>query len=419
MKLIVIADDFTGACDTGAQLAKNGVRTEVLLTPQQKPSPCSDVLVVNTESRASAAAAAARTVAQVLHPWYTPGQDPPLVFKKIDSTFRGNVGAEVEAAMRAAGKRLAVIAAAIPAAGRTTEQGECRVHQVPLLETAFARDAVTPLASSRIRTLIAAQSRLPVYEIGLHQVRYHQLGSALARLCTGGRAMVVVDAVTDDDLQQIARAALAMPQVPLLVGAAGLAHALPVAAYRHHALPVLVVAGSMNEVTRRQVEAARQRGHAEVVEVAMAVLLGSASGSELQQLAEQVARHLAHGRHCILCTRQQARERTTVSRYCQQHLLTRRQVAGQISQQLGRLAHRVTGLTRIGGLILTGGDTAAAVAVALGAHGYRIAGEVAACIPFGTLTGSEIDDIPVITKAGGFGAESALCDALTFIEERY
>ncbi|VDZ57934.1 Uncharacterized protein conserved in bacteria [Serratia odorifera] len=36
MKMIVIADDFTGANDTGVQLAKKGARTDVLLSPQQK-----------------------------------------------------------------------------------------------------------------------------------------------------------------------------------------------------------------------------------------------------------------------------------------------------------------------------------------------------------------------------------------------
>ncbi|MGI3452807.1 four-carbon acid sugar kinase family protein, partial [Citrobacter arsenatis] len=51
MKMIVIADDFTGSNDTGVQLAKKGARTEVMLTPAQKPSRRADVLVINTESR--------------------------------------------------------------------------------------------------------------------------------------------------------------------------------------------------------------------------------------------------------------------------------------------------------------------------------------------------------------------------------
>ncbi|VUC90061.1 membrane protein [Salmonella sp. NCTC 11881] len=39
MKMIVIADDFTGSNDTGVQLAKKGARTEVMLSASQKTVP--------------------------------------------------------------------------------------------------------------------------------------------------------------------------------------------------------------------------------------------------------------------------------------------------------------------------------------------------------------------------------------------
>lgn len=50
--------------------------------------------------------------------------------------------------------------------------------------------------------------------------------------------------------------------------------------------------------------------------------------------------------------------------------------------------------------------------IAPGAAGYRIQSEAAPCIPCGTFVNSEIDDLPMITKAGGFGSDSPLCDAL-------
>ncbi|EDO2269292.1 D-threonate kinase, partial [Salmonella enterica subsp. enterica serovar Braenderup] len=149
MKMMVIADDFTGSNDTGVQLAKKGARTEVMLSASQKPSRRADVLVINTESRAMPADQAASAVYAALSPWCETSP-APLVYKKIDSTFRGNIGAEVTAAMRASQRKLAVIAAAIPAAGRTTLEGKCLVNGVPLLETEFASDPKTPIVSSRI-----------------------------------------------------------------------------------------------------------------------------------------------------------------------------------------------------------------------------------------------------------------------------
>lgn len=82
MKMIVIADDFTGSNDTGVQLAKKGARTEVMLTPAQKPSRRADVLVINTESRAMPAMQAATAVQQALAPWCG-DVTTPLVYKKL------------------------------------------------------------------------------------------------------------------------------------------------------------------------------------------------------------------------------------------------------------------------------------------------------------------------------------------------
>lgn len=90
-----------------------------------------------------------------------------------------------------------------------------------------------------------------------------------------------------------------------------------------------------------------------------------------------------------------------------------------LSQRIGAITLQILGQARVGGLFLTGGDIATAVANALGAEGYRIQSEVAPCIPCGTFINSELDDLPVITKAGGFGSDSTLCDALYYIEEMY
>ncbi|NIY48182.1 D-threonate kinase [Cedecea colo] len=421
MKLIVVADDFTGANDTGVQLAKKGAKTEVMLSQKQKPSRHADVLVINTESRASTAYEATQAVTRALCQWCQPGEASPLVYKKIDSTFRGNIGAEVEAAMRATGKPLALIAGAIPGAGRTTEQGECRVHGVPLLETEFASDPRTPIISSRISTLIAQQSEIPVCEISLPRVRSGELVSALEQLAGQGNTMVVVDAVTDNDLELIARAAMSLSQTPLLVGAAGLANALPVSAWltERRALPVLVVAGSMSEVTRRQVEQAKCSKRAEIVDIDVGKLLTSQAEDHREAVLTQACQLLEKGLHCILRTSREAEDRFQIDGLCQRHNLSRQQIGEQISRQLGLLTLAITGQARIGGLFLTGGDIAIAVANALGAEGYRIESEVAPCIPCGTFINSEIDDLPVITKAGGFGMESTLCDALYFIEEMY
>ncbi len=421
MKMIVIADDFTGANDTGVQLAKKGARTDVLLRSDGAISRHADVLVVNTESRALPAERAAEAVSQALRAWCQSEQTVPIIYKKIDSTFRGNIGAEITAAMQVSGKRLALIAGAIPAAGRITRNGECLVNHVPLLETEFASDPRTPIVSSRIATLIGLQSALPVYECSLEQVRSGALADRLIQIAGKERALIVLDAEQESDLQAIALAAFQLPEVPLLVGAAGLANALPAERYLTplQQLPVLVIAGSMSEATRRQVEQAQRQGRLDVVDADVECLLSPQADAHSAHIIEAACEILLRQRHCAIRTSRRADDRNNIEALAARYALDREELGARLSQRIGDITLAILERTRTGGLFLTGGDMATAVANALGAEGYRIQREVVPCIPCGTFINSEIDDLPVITKAGGFGSDNTLCDALYFIEEMY
>lgn len=421
MKMLVIADDFTGANDTGVQLAKKGARTDVLLHEKPLRNPKSDVLVINTESRAATAQQAAKSVAKAIKA-QTESQDSPLqVYKKIDSTFRGNVGAEIESAMKASGARIALVAAAIPAAGRVTLDGMCLVNRVPLVETEFASDPKTPIRSSRIKEIIGEQTALPIHEVSISDVRSPKLTEILNSLAEGPDSIVVLDAEVESDLAAIADTLASLQQPYLLVGAAGLAGALPSSLYLEDRgrLPVLVVAGSMSEATRKQIIYAEREKALSIIDIDVEQLLKPNNRSVMNQIIEQAADVLRERKHCVLCTCRNDTDRQMIDQLCQYYQLSRQQLGDKISSTLGTITLDLLAVSQIGGLFLTGGDIAIAVARALNAEGYRISGEVSPCIPCGSFVNSEIDDLPVITKAGGFGADSALSDAIYFIEEMY
>ncbi|MEM6162295.1 four-carbon acid sugar kinase family protein [Erwinia sp. P6884] len=418
MKMLVIADDFTGANDTGVQMAKKGARTEVLLHGKVAANSKADVVIINTESRACDAQTAAARVAEAIN---NQAVAVPLVYKKIDSTFRGNVGAEIAAAMKATGARTAIIAAAIPAAGRVTVDGCCLVNQVPVHETEFASDPKTPVTSSHIATILARQCDLPVAELPLAEVRSASLGQTLARLTASGDTLVVADAVTDADLTAIAAAAAGLTCRYLLVGAAGLANALPPSLYltsRSH-LPLLAVAGSMSEATRQQIASAAREEQLAILDVDVTALPGEEASREIDQLAAKAADILQRRQHCVIRTCRDEQDRLRIDALCQRWHLSRAELGDVISQRIAELTLAILNRARIGGLFLTGGDIAIAVARILNAQGYRIEGEIAPCVPWGTLTQSDIDDLPVITKAGGFGDEDTLRKAIWFTEELY
>lgn len=420
MKMLVIADDFTGANDTGVQMAKKGARTDVLLHGLQMGRSRADVLVVNTESRAESCAKAAAKVKDAVEKLCQSAETPPIIYKKIDSTFRGNVGAEIEAALLASQAKVAFVAAAIPAAGRITKNGNCLVNGVPLIETEFATDPKTPITSSHVGTLIQQQSSLHITEISLEEIRSGALVNKLLAI-RQEKVVVVFDAENESDLSIIAEVITHYEKAYILVGAAGLANALPPALYlpEKQRLPVLVVAGSMSEATRKQIIFAQKTRTLDTIDIDVEQLLVPDAAANLNHIVRQAAEILRTRRHCVLRTCRDEQDRARIEELCEKWQLSRQDLGHKISQGLGEMTVAISACAQIGGLFLTGGDIAIAAARALNAEGYRIMGEVAPCIPWGTFVNSDIEDLPVITKAGGFGNENTLHDAIWFIEEMY
>src|SRR2546428_13486621 len=105
MVLTILADDLTGACDTGTLFAG---KAPVPVSVWPDPPRDAVVSVVDTESRSLNAAVARERIRRSVSVggrW----------FKKIDSTMRGRIGAEVDALMSALGVSGAVVCPAVPA----------------------------------------------------------------------------------------------------------------------------------------------------------------------------------------------------------------------------------------------------------------------------------------------------------------
>lgn len=407
--VLVIADDFTGANDAGSGLAQAGARVHVLFgTEGPLPEDAADVLVISTDSRAVSASQAAERVAQVVQHFGAQLQQGWL-FKKIDSTLRGNVGAETAAALQASGKRLALVAPAVPRLGRTTREGKVWVNQRLLTDTEFASDPKTPILSARVRD----QMQIDGTEIDLPTLRSDRLDAVLA----AAHGVVVVDAENEADLARLITAAARLTEKPLLVGAAGLSDALGTALSVRPSRPVLAVVGSMSSSAQQQIATLLNQRAVEIVDVDIRQLFQQPAWPDRDRWIEQAATALRAGRHTVIRTCQHESQRHDIGHLSQQHSVTRQQLGEAISQLLGEITHSLCRTQLPHALYLSGGDVAIAVAQALGASGFKIQGLVAGCVPHGVLLNSEFT-LPVMTKAGGFGDENTLVAAIGFIEEK-
>jgi len=402
-KLALIADDLTGAADSGVQFAKRGFST-VLLVDRGSVGEA-EVVIVDTESRADPpeiARAKVHAAASSLPP-------VELIYKKIDSTLRGNVGGELEAIMEARRIERAVVAPAFPAAGRTTVGGQQLLNGCPLEETAFAQDPLCPMAESYIPTLLGRQMRrgVDLIELALVQEGVEPLAKAMR---DRGEAVLVVDATTEEGLRTIVRAAAQAGLAHLTCGSAGLADAVAEVMLGGHGAsvilkvteapaadaPVLVVAASRNPLTGLQLSCAAQ-------ETGLAVLAVDTEGLATDVEAE-MERLVAR-----------ARERLSTGGSVALSAVDSLYIAGLsrvLAEALGEMAARLVTQYTLAGLVLTGGDVALAVCRMLGATALSLIGEVAPGIPLGRIHGGPQAGLPLITKAGGFGQEDAIVTAI-------
>lgn len=400
-RILVVADDFTGANDAGVSLALAGHTVDVAFeTPYRGDA---SVWVINSDSRAMNPEQAAKKITTLMGNIRL-AQKTPLIIKKIDSTLRGNIGAEIDALMNACGVKGAIVAPAYPLAGRTTVGGECRVNGVLLTETEFASDPKTPVKHDRVTDIIQMQTAIPccpvtVSDLG-HFAREHP--------CIG-----VVDAQTDSDLDHIVEAVMQAEQPLLLVGSAGICDAV---ARRLSVTPprrVLAIMGSMSEIAQRQIATLNTHPRTTRIHVDVDTILAG----DIHRYETRIVQALSQGEHCLVHTCADSVARHNIDTLCQRWQLDRAALGEKICQCLGELTQQVLLRTTPDALYLSGGDVAMATASALGASGFRITGNVAQCVPYGHFLGG-VWSRPVMTKAGGFGDETTLRQVLNFIEER-
>ncbi len=401
VSLLIVADDFTGALDTGVQFAAHGASTQVVTDLDRDFSRDeAQVLVLDAETRhlapEAAYAAVHRAVSAALR------ADVPYIYKKTDSGLRGNVGSELAAAMDAAGVQSLPFVPAFPSMGRITRDGVQYVDGLPLAQSVFGRDPFEPVRFSRIGDVIAQQTSKAVFVR-----RPGEPGT--------GQGIQVYDAATDEDLKLTARA-LGPEGLRLSAGCAGFAAVLAdllMPAARPAAVPslppaLLMACGSVNPVTRRQTAAAGGCGF-QHVRLSVRQKLDEAwpSGNESSALIEDC---LARVRRCgrvILDTNDPEGSAETQERAAAMGL-SLAQTRVRVSKALAELTRGLLDRGLEATLLCVGGDTLLALMQAVGTHELTPVCEMAPGVVLTSFVyGGRVRYI--LAKSGGFGKPDLLC----------
>jgi uncharacterized protein YgbK (DUF1537 family) len=227
-KLIIVADDFTGANDTGVQFSKNKLKTIVITENEhikESLRKC-DVLVINTESRFDDPQTAYKKTFDAGK--IIAEEEVKYFYKKLDSTMRGNVGAEIAGVMDSLDIAITFMAPALPQYGRTTVNGKVLVDGKLLEDSEFAMDPKNPVRESFIPKIISGQTeKRTAVIIHDHILAGKQtLTEKLHNHISSGIQIVVFDAKEEKDLDLIASVIVEIKLKVLFAGCSGLAEYL-------------------------------------------------------------------------------------------------------------------------------------------------------------------------------------------------
>lgn len=405
-RYLIIADDFTGANDTGVQMRRRGLPVNVLFAGRKVPADGSS-LVIDTESRGldglEAREAAASAAAEVDFSAFK------YVIKKVDSTLRGNIAQEVQAVDEAYGSELVIFAPALPDLERTTVGGVHMLKGVPITETELAKDPKKPVTEDNLASLLqTVYTEEPVTHVGLADIR-------AGRIALEGGRLFTFDTEKNSDLQSVIAVARATGKKILWVGSAAMADNLMEMESR--TLPALGIAASVSDVTRAQIKAAEAAGVV-LVQVPLHEILADREMPD--PYIQAAVESLRAGKDTILLSSSTySREDLALSQAEGEKLgFPSAKVSEFVQDLMGVMAKEIFAQAEVSGAFITGGDTAMGVLTHLKADGSAILSEIAVGIPMMRLVGGLMDGLKVVTKAGAFGREDAILFALRKLKEK-
>ncbi len=430
----VVADDLTGATTTGVLLARSQARTAVFFNVEAAVNAESveqlDVVIISSNSRPLPANEAYEKVKEATGALQQMGVT--YFQKRTDTTMRGGIGVEIDAMLdQLSPDTVAVVVPAMPQSRRILVGGYSVIDGVALINTPVARDVRTPVKENYIPRLIAGQTRRQVGLVTLD----HVLGGdsaikeALAQQRASGCSVIVVDAITLEDVENIAQACIALNWNVVSVDpgpfTSKLAYHRSLIGLEKPNIPpkadekgrtVLIAAGSATPVTKKQMEVlCEDPRHARIsVDPVALIEGGDVALAEVSEAVRRAAGLLQLGEppRAILFETALHGGILNLTEEDNKRHYAMGMSADRINAGLGMMIARVleeVGREKIAGLYTTGGDTMVNVCRQLGVECIEVIDYVIPQTDIGRLVGS-YEGLPIVGKGGLTGNDNTACD---------
>lgn len=423
----IIADDLTGANDTALQFHLAGAKTQIILSsPGEYFKPDKDVQAwaIPTESRNIAPELAYEKVKEVTT-FMREKLNIESFYKKIDSTLRGNIAVETLGMLQILEMDTAIILPAFPNEGRITIGGYQLLKGVPIEKTEMASDPHSPIYESHIPTILQKQIGDEHADlIGSIELKTVLKGAGpilntLNELIKNGKKLIVVDAVSITDIEQVILALDKCTYKVLPCGSAGAAQVLSKVLFsetkdtkeekQFNKMAKLVIAGSATELCAGQIKKLINSDEIEntySVSLTVEDFIHGITDEAFDRIKDRLTPEnvvVIHGSD--ICQKEDLQVLLI------EHEITKKQFATKIVDLLADLTKKLSEEKEFI-LITVGGETSFECCKRLESEYLNIVEEVAPAIPLCTDNNSRI----IVTKSGNLGTANTLIEILKYIE---
>ena len=423
----IIADDLTGANDTALQFQQKGASTKILLdsdcTPKIKAG--TEVWALSSESRNIPKDDAVLKVEKAVNT-FLENFSFDYYYKKVDSTLRGHIALETLTMLNILEYDAAIIMPAFPQEGRITVGGYHMAKGVPIGKTEMAIDPHSPITESHVPTLLQAQlveeQANIVGTIDLRTVM-NGAGPILMRineLIAEGKKLIVADATSLTDLEQIALAINKSDKKILPTGTAAGAQVLAkywLAGIEKEGvnisiekLPKFIVSGTATQITANQIKKLEQSDEFENINFIALETAEILEGVQ-ENLIERIYTNLKSGVTVCVHTSDLIANFDGFSEDSFNAELTKEKFASMITDFLADLTQKL--LEKIDVVLISlGGETSYKCCKAINSNELQLIDEVAPAISIC----SDINRKWIITKSGNLGNSNTLIEILKYLE---
>ncbi len=397
IKILIIADDFTGALDTGVKFAEAGAKTKVMTKWDNTfPEDSAEVLVLCIPTRHSNPLDAYRQVRKAVE--IADGK-VGCIFKKTDSALRGNVGAELTAALEGSSANNLYFIPALPSMNRFTSGGVHYIDGISVRDSVFGKDPFEPVTESYIPELMRKQCSTRIQSIWAED-------AIKGTPSCDKNAILVYDCESQADMDAEVATLCKDGVPPLLAGCSGLAQALtPYLGLEANveapkkAGTLVVVCGSVNPISKAQMKFAEENGFSRI-HLSDAQLLDDES--KLAPMAKGLVLVSEAGNGLLVDTLNAKKGMMeTISDE------EREELRELISTRAGLLIKDMFDAGLDSRLLIVGGDTLLAFAHAINCYEYYPVCELESGVVLFRVSynGKQYE---IISKSGGFGDEDLL-----------